>query len=376
MQKIVIACDSFKGSLTSREAGAAVERGLQRVCPDADIHVVILSDGGEGLAEALTGCWGGDRVTLAAHDPLMRVIETSYLMAGERAVIELAAASGLPRLTPAERNPMLATTFGTGELIADALRRGCRHIVLGAGGSATHDAGTGILQALGVRFPDQDGKELPLGGRILGQIARIDTSRLMPEASSCKIEVACDVLNPMYGPQGAAHIFARQKGADDRMIAQLDAGLRHFAEVVERDCGIPVRTLTRAGAAGGTGGGLAGVLGASLRSGVELVLERIGFERLIRDADLVITGEGRLDAQTLMGKAPWGVLQAGLGAGVPVVALGGRVSDAQLLLDAGFRAVMPIQPDTIPLRQAMEPAFAMENLSRAAEAVWRSGPVR
>ncbi len=264
MKKIILAADSFKGSLSSRQVAAAMERGIRAVFPDCAVHAVSVADGGEGTVEALVESLRGEFVTATVHDPLMRPVEARYGVVddGRTAVIEMAAASGLPLVEPKLRNPLNTTTYGTGELIADALSRGCRRFRIGIGGSATNDAGTGMLQALGYRFFDAEGNEVGQGGRILERIARIDDRARRPELAEAAFTIACDVTNPFSGPQGAAHVFAPQKGADEAMVAELDRGLRHFAGVIEQKTGENIDGYPGAGAAGGLGGAFKAILGA------------------------------------------------------------------------------------------------------------------
>jgi glycerate kinase len=373
MDKIVIASDSFKGSLTSARVAGSVERGIRAVFPECDIRRVYIADGGEGTVEALVGSMDGAFVRCMVSDPLGRPVEAVYGIVenGGTAVIEMSAASGLTLVALHERNPMKTSTYGTGEMIADALRRGCRKFLVGIGGSATNDAGTGMLQALGFRFLDTDGRELGRGGEILGRVARIDSSGVSAEVFESQFTVACDVTAPFSGPLGAACVFAPQKGADPEMAARLDQGLSHFAEVVLRSGLGDIRDLPGAGAAGGLGGGFVAMLGARLVSGIEMVLDATGFRETIADADLIITGEGRLDAQTAMGKAPRGVLLAARAAGIPVVALGGAVEAVEELNRQGFAAVFPILPAPVSLERAMEPQYAQENIERTVTQIMR-----
>jgi len=366
MRKIVVAADSFKGSLNSAEVARSVEAGIKSVFPGCRVEKVYIADGGEGSVEALVETLHGQYVTVRVNDPLMRPVDARYgvIDDGKTAVIEMAAASGLTLLTPEERNPMKTTTYGTGELIAHALRSGCRRFLVCIGGSATNDAGTGMLHALGFRFEDGQGAELGQGGEILGRIEKVDVSGVMPELATSEFIIACDVTNPFSGTDGAAHIFAPQKGADPDMVKELDAGLKHFAGVVERHNGKRIDSLPGAGAAGGLGGGFSAFLGAELVSGIRMVLDAVGFGGLVKDADLVITGEGKLDAQTAMGKAPRGVLYAASKHGVPVVAIGGAVENAEELIRQGFAAVFPITPGPISLETAMLPEVATDNIRR------------
>jgi glycerate kinase len=364
MKKVVVAVDSFKGCLDSLEAAGAVEAGIKAVHPRCEVLKVPVADGGEGTVQALVRATGGRTHTLTVNGPLMRPVAARYgiLGDGRTAVIETAAASGLPLVPPGERNPMETTTLGTGELIADALRRGCRRFILGIGGSATNDAGTGLLQALGYRFLDAGGAALGHGGKILEAIARIDGSGASPLLREAEFRVACDVDNPFSGPRGAAHVYGPQKGAGPQMAAALDRGLARFAAVIKEHTGRDIDAEPGAGAAGGMGGGLLAFLDARLRPGIALVLEALRFENLLEGADLVITGEGRMDAQTAMGKAPQGVAAAAARRGVPVLAVAGGVEDAAALNRIGIAGVFSIMPRPMSLQDAMAPATAAENI--------------
>lgn len=368
MKRITVAVDSFKGSLTSMEVAEAFERGFVQIFPRCEVRKVCVADGGEGTVEALVQMLGGEMVELMVADPLMRQVKVCYgvVDGGECAVMEMSAASGLPLLAPEERNPLITTTFGTGEMVADALARGCRKFLVGIGGSATNDAGVGMLRALGFRFLDAAGSELVGGGEILERIFSIDDSGVSAAVREAEFRVACDVANPLYGPQGAAYIFAPQKGADVAMVERLDAGLRNFAEAVRRYNGEDIATLRGAGAAGGLGGGMKALLGAQLVRGIDMVLAAMRFEQIIEGSDLVVTGEGCVDAQTLMGKAPYGVLQASKRKGIPCVAIGGGVVMCDQLRDSGFTAICPVSPDSMSLEEAMRRDVAMANVKRAA----------
>lgn len=375
MVRIVAAFDSFKGSLTSREAGEAFRRGVMEALPTAEVRVVTIADGGEGMAEAVHDNVGGRMVSATVHDPIGRAIEASYLVVdrlpdGDKtAVIAMSAASGLMLLKPQERNLLEASTYGTGELILDAARRGCKHIVVGLGGSATNDGGAGMLRALGYRFYDAEDRELIAPIDILEHIARISSETRSEFLNNIRLTAAVDVDNPLYGPEGAAHIFARQKGADSAMIERLDTALRHYAEVI--DAAGAVRA--GAGAAGGVGYAFSSVLGAELRSGIEMVLGLCDFDNIVRDADIVATGEGALDGQTLHGKAPMGVLRAAAVHGTSVIALAGRVSDREALLAAGFSSVEAITPHDQPLAEALKREQATENMISAARGTFTKG---
>ena len=374
LRKVVIAIDSFKGCLPSQEAGEAAARGVRRAWPGCQTLIVPVADGGEGLLEALVIASGGRLVSVRAHCPLMEVREACYGLSrdGQTAFVEMARISGLPLVPEARRNPLLTTTYGTGELIRDALGRGCRRVLIGLGGSATNDAGMGMLQALGFRFLDKEGKETAPGGQALGKVERIDDADVLPAVRETVFLAACDVRNPFYGPDGAAYVFAPQKGATPEQVEELDEGLRHFSEVIRRHTGTDISTLPGAGAAGGMGGGLAAFLHAKLKPGIELVLDTAGFPALLRDADLVITGEGRADRQTLMGKVPAGILAEARKQGIPVMLLAGQVEDETALLEAGFKTVCCINPPGTPLSLALRPDFARQQLEDTAERVARA----
>lgn len=366
MDKIVVACDSFKGSLSSDAVAEAVENGIRTVFPACRVIRIPVADGGEGTVGCLIAACGGKWVTCESHDPLMRPLQTVYGISadGTTAYIETAAASGLPLLAPEERDPLRTNTYGTGELIADALQRGCRQIVLGIGGSATNDAGTGLLQALGLRFFDRTGKLLHPCGASLERIATIDETGLDPLLRHCTLQVICDVDNPFYGPEGAAHVFARQKGADNTAVGRLDDGLRHFAALLKQTKGTDLNRLPGAGAAGGVGGAMAAFLNARLQSGTETLLQLLDFDRVIAGADLIFSGEGRIDGQTLRGKTVSGILKAAGRQKVPVILLGGAVERAEALTDAGACAVFPIQPAPVTPKEAMAPGFACRQIER------------
>lgn len=359
--KILVAIDSLKGCLDSWQAGRAAAEGVHDVLPGCEVCCLPVSDGGEGMLEMLRRAGLMRKTTACVHGPLMERLEAAYGLSldGQTAFIEMAAACGLPLVPEDRRNPMLTTTYGLGELMADAvLRHGCRRLFIGLGGSATNDAGLDMLQALGCRFTDERGETLAQGGRALNCLADADVSGLLPELRSCEVVAACDVRNPLYGPQGAAHVFAPQKGADARMVGLLDAGLRRFASVTGRVTGCDVAFLPGAGAAGGVGAALAAYLHASLEPGVSLLFRMLDFDARLEDAGLVITGEGRADRQTLMGKVPGGILEAASRRHVPVVLIAGQVDDGAVLLQAGFRGVYDINPPDVSLARAMCPPYA------------------
>ena len=369
MIRIIAAFDSFKGSLTSREAGEAFRRGFMAERPDAEVEVLAIADGGEGMAEAISEGVGGEMVSVVVSDPLGRKIEARYALinGGTTAVIAMSSASGITLLKPEERNPLIASTFGTGELIVDALERGCREIIMGLGGSATNDCGVGMLRALGYRFYDAAGEELCDTISILERVESISTAERHPLLMGVKFTAAVDVDNPLYGAQGAAHIFAPQKGASREMVERLDRALCHYSEVVDADAA----EVAGAGAAGGMGYALHTMLGARMRPGIEIVLALLDFERRAQGASLVVTGEGSIDAQTLHGKAPAGVLAAAQRLGIPVVALGGRAECESALLAGGFHAVRAITPHDQPTDVAMQRETAIANMERAARELAR-----
>lgn len=369
MRQITIAVDSFKGSLSSYDVACAAEQGILSVLPHCKVKKISIADGGEGTAQALISTLQGQWREVRVHDPLMRPIMARYGVVdeGRTAIIEMASASGLTLLSTEERNPLLTTTYGTGEMIADAVRRGARHLLIGIGGSATNDAGMGMLEALGYRFYDCKGHLVAGCGARLERVAQIDASGAMPELKECLLEVACDVKNPLYGPQGAAHIYAPQKGASPEVVERLDEGLKNFASVVN-----PTAAHTEgAGAAGGLGYALQAVLGARLRAGIEMVLDAIHFDQIISGSDLVITGEGRIDYQTIMGKAPSGVLQRASKQGIPVVAIGGSVEESEAVQRSGFAAILPVVSGPMTLEHAMQEDVAARGVSRTVEQIVR-----
>ena len=367
MNKIVIASDSFKGSLSSREVAETVSSAIKEVFPDCKTVSINMADGGEGFMDSLCGILKGTKVACTVHDPLGREIVSEYALAdiagkGLTAVIEMSRASGLTLVPPDLRNPMETSTFGTGELIADALDKGCRRFLIGIGGSATNDGGIGTLAALGWHFLDSEGMVLPSIGASLEKISRIDADGKDTRLKDCIFKVACDVDTPFCGPEGAACIFAPQKGAGPEMVESLDKGLESFAEVIQESTGCDVRNIPGAGAAGGLGGALKAFLGAELLPGAEMVLEAVGFDSQADGADLVITGEGRMDGQTRRGKAPFCVLRHASRLGIPTVAFAGLVADHDALKDLGFKAIVPINPPGLDRKTAMIPEVACRNL--------------
>ncbi|MEK8133059.1 glycerate kinase [Paenibacillus filicis] len=372
--KVVIAIDSFKGSITSAEGSEAIADGIRRVYPDAEIVSLPVADGGEGTVDALVAACGGRIVSLPITGPLGQPVTASYGLLGDgrTAVLEVAAACGLPLVPPEARNPLRTTTFGVGELIASAVRHGVRDFIIGLGGSATNDAGTGMLQALGYRFLDSAGQEVAHGGAALSGIRTLDAAGAMPELKDCRFRIACDVDNPLYGPEGAAYVFGPQKGASPKDVRLLDQGLQQWASVASAVTGLELAAVPGAGAAGGLGAAFVGFLGGTLQSGIGLALELIGLERHLEGAHLVLTGEGRLDGQTSRGKVPYGVAQLARQQGIPVIALAGSVDlAAEALNDHGITAYFPIISGPMALEQAMDPERTKSRLRTTAEQLLR-----
>ena len=369
--RILIASDSFKGSLTSQEVGTAITRGVLRVCPEAEITVIPMADGGEGTVAALIAATGGQLIATEVTGPLVTPVTARFgLLPNGTAVLEMAEASGLTLVPEELRNPMITTTFGTGELILKALDFGANRILIGIGGSATNDGGSGMAQALGVSLRDKNGQELSYGGGSLSQLAAIDMSGLDPRIKRTPIIVDCDVKNPLCGPNGASAIYGPQKGASPEMVKQLDTNLRHLAHVIAQELNQNVMEIPGAGAAGGLGAGLIAFAGASLRSGVETVLDTVNLEKYLAKVDLVITGEGRLDYQSAFGKVPVGVAKRALGHGVPVIAFAGEIGPgAHQIFDLGIDSAVTLVNGPIDLQQAMEKAPDL--LADAAERTMR-----
>ncbi len=370
--KIVIASDSFKGSLSSSDVATSAHAGIIDVLPDCEVIAVNVADGGEGTVDAIVEALHGEVIRCEVTDPLRRKIKAEYGIAGDLAVLEMAAASGLPLLNKEERNPWVTTTFGTGEMIKDALSRGCRRFLIGIGGSATNDAGMGMLQALGFRFYNANNELIKEGcGGSLSDIVRIDNSQVSNDVKESIFIVACDVDTPFCGPDGAAPVFAPQKGADADMVKRLDAGMASFAKVIQQQYGMDVVAVEGAGAAGGMGGGFWAFLGATLKKGIDMVLDAIDFDETIIGADLVITGEGKVDFQTAKGKTAAGVLKRAQRQGVPVIVIGGCVELCDSLLQMGFDGIYPILEHKVPLEIAMQRDFAMTNVRKTVAKILR-----
>jgi glycerate kinase len=370
--KIIVAPQEFKGSLSAVQAAQAMAEGLRRALPEAILEPVPMADGGPGTVDAVvTAAKDGRRMTAAAHDALGRPLEAAWgIIEGDTAVIEMAAASGLILLTEDERDPRIASTYGTGELVRAALDAGCHRIIVGIGGSVTNDGGTGMAQALGARLLDETGQDLPPGGAALARLARIDLSGLDPRLEQCQVLAATDVFNPLCGPQGASLVYGPQKGATPEVARELDAALSHYAQIIERDLGVRVLELAGAGAAGGLGAGLAAFLGAELVLGAQLVAEAVGLGQKLEGADLALTGEGRLDAQTRFGKAPWEVARLAKARGLPVIAIAGSLTeDCWPALGEAFDAVVATTARAMSIGEAM--AQAPRLVADAAEGVAR-----
>jgi glycerate kinase len=370
--KIVIAPQEFKGSLSAVQAAQAMAEGLRRALPDATLALVPMADGGPGTVEAMVAAAeNGRRMTAAAHDALGRPLAAAWgIIDEDTAVIEMAAASGLTLLTEDERDPRIASTYGTGELVRAALDAGCRRIIVGIGGSATNDGGAGMAQALGARLLDDAGQDLPPGGAALASLGRIDVSGLDHRLGQCQLLAASDVFSPLCGPQGASLVYGPQKGATPAVAQELDAALRHYAQVIERDLGVRVLDLAGAGAAGGLGAGLVAFLGTELVPGAQLVAEAVGLRQKLAGADLALTGEGRLDAQTSFGKAPWEVARLARSCGLPVIAIAGSLAeDWGPALGEAFDAVVTITPRAMSVQEAM--AQGAKLVADAAEGVAR-----
>ncbi len=354
--RVVIAPDSYKGSVSAVGVAAALERGVLRVFPQAEVRKIPIADGGEGTVEALVTATGGEMKQARVRGPLGESVEACWgiLGDGQTAVIEMAAASGLPLVPPDRRDPRITTTYGTGELIRAALDAGLRRIIIGIGGSATNDGGTGMAQALGAKFLALDGAELLPGGGALARLATIDLSGLDPRLTETEITVACDVDNPLCGQRGASAVFGPQKGATPAMVAELDAALGHFAGCAQAATGRNVAELAGAGAAGGLGAGLLFFTPAKLRPGVEIVLEAVKFADVVKEAAFVITGEGRTDFQTAYGKAPVGVAKVAKQFSVPVFCISGGLGDgADDVLAQGIDATMSICSRPLSLEECM-----------------------
>lgn len=370
--KIIIAPDSFKGSLTALRVAEAIEVGLRRVFPDVAIEKVPMADGGEGTVQSLVDATGGEILTTQVLDPLGNPIDAQYGVLGDglTAVIEMAAASGLTLVPDHKRDPRGTTTYGTGELIRAALTHGCRKLIIGIGGSATNDGGAGMAQALGAKLLTTGGEQIKLGGGYLAMLDSIDLSDLDPRIAEAETVVACDVNNPLTGKQGASHVYGPQKGATLEMIEMLDANLVHFDEILQRDLSKFVGNVPGAGAAGGLGAGLMAFLDASLKPGIEIVTEATQLAKRLVDTDLLITGEGQINFQTVFGKTPVGVAKVAKAHNIPVIAIAGSIADqSDAVYDEGIDAMIDIVPEPMSLETAIANATTL--IETAAERTGR-----
>lgn len=375
--KIIIAPDSYKESLTAMEVATAIEAGFRQILPNAEYIKLPMADGGEGTVQSLVDASNGTIIQHHVTGPLGEQVPAFFGVMGDgkTAIIEMAAASGLHLVPLDKRNPMLTTSYGTGELILAALDHGVEHIIVGIGGSATNDGGIGMAQALGVQLLDSNAQPLTFGGQALAQLATIDLTTIDPRLAHIKLDVACDVDNTLCGINGASQVFGPQKGATPAMVAELDQHLAHYATVIEQQLGIKIKDMAGAGAAGGMGAALLGLFNAHLRSGIEIVIDAVNLHDIVKDADLVITGEGRIDSQTIHGKTPIGVARAAKKFNKPVIGIAGCLSqDCGVVYDHGIDAVFSIVPAAMSLEQAFKhAAINVELTSRNVAAIYCLG---
>ena len=372
---IVIAIDSFKGSMTSMEAGKSAAEGIRRVYPDAQIQVRPLADGGEGTVEALTAGLGGKLVTIPVTGPAGLLVDCPYGIVEETktAIIEMSGAAGITQVTEAQRNPLHTTTYGVGEVIKDAIHKGCRRFIVGIGGSATNDGGLGMLQALGFDMLDASGQPVSMFGKGLADLAQISTDHVFPELADCTFRIACDVTNPLCGEHGCSAVFGPQKGATPEIVQQMDGWLSAYAALAKNSFPKANPNHAGAGAAGGLGFAFLTFFNATLESGVKIVLEETRLSDYVKDADIVLTGEGRLDGQTVMGKAPIGVAQTAKEHGCTVLGFSGSVAkDASACNEKGIDAFFPILRGVSTLEEAMDTEKARQNMADAVEQVFRT----
>lgn len=372
--KVVISIDSLKGSLSSMEAGMAIKDGILAAKPDAEVIVKPLADGGEGTTDALIEGMNGERIDLTVTGPMHTPVDAyyGYLKDTNTAVMEMASAAGITLVPDSEKNPLLATSYGVGEMINDAIQRGCRNFIIGIGGSVTNDGGIGMLKALGVRFLDENGEDAGEGGQALAKIARIDVSGMNPLLKECHIQVACDVNNPLCGKNGSTYVYGPQKGVTEDMKKTLDEAMAHFARVTSETLENDYMNTPGAGAAGGLGYAFLAYTGAALTPGIELILDAVGLEEELSGADVVVTGEGRLDFQTAMGKAPVGVARLAKKYNAKVIAFAGSVTkEATACNKEGIDAFFPILRGVCTLAEAMDPVAARNNMTATVEQVFR-----
>ena len=372
--KVVIAIDSLKGSLSSMEAGMAIKDGILAAKPDAEVIVKPLADGGEGTTDALIEGMNGERIDLTVTGPMHTPVDAyyGYLKDTNTAVMEMASATGITLVPDSEKNPLLATSYGVGEMINDAIQRGCRNFIIGIGGSVTNDGGIGMLKALGVRFLDENGEDAGEGGQALAKVARIDVSGMNPLLKECHIQVACDVNNPLCGENGSTYVYGPQKGVTEDMKKTLDEAMAHFARVTSETLENDYMNTPGAGAAGGLGYAFLAYTGAALTPGIELILDAVGLEEELSGADVVVTGEGRLDFQTAMGKAPVGVARLAKKYNAKVIAFAGSVTkEATACNKEGIDAFFPILRGVCTLAEAMDPVAARNNMTATVEQVFR-----
>lgn len=372
--KVVIAIDSLKGSLSSMEAGMAIKDGILAAKPDAEVIVKPLADGGEGTTDALIEGMNGERIDLTVTGPMHTPVDAyyGYLKDTNTAVMEMASAAGITLVPDSEKNPLLATSYGVGEMINDAIQRGCRNFIIGIGGSVTNDGGIGMLKALGVRFLDENGEDAGEGGQALAKIARIDVSGMNPLLKECHIQIACDVNNPLCGENGSTYVYGPQKGVTEDMKKTLDEAMAHFARVTSETLENDYMNTPGAGAAGGLGYAFLAYTGAALTPGIELILDAVGLEEELSGADVVVTGEGRLDFQTAMGKAPVGVARLAKKYNAKVIAFAGSVTkEATACNKEGIDAFFPILRGVCTLAEAMDPVTARNNMTATVEQVFR-----
>jgi len=355
--KIVVTPDSFKGSLTAVEVSDAIEQGIREIFPEAEIVKIPMADGGDGTVQCLVNATGGKILREKVTDPLGDEVLASYGILGDKktAVIEMAEASGLTLVPENRRNPLITTTYGTGQLIKAALDQGCRKMIIGIGGSATNDGGAGMVQALGVKLLDREGKEIGFGGGELKKVFRIDTKCLDNRLSETEVLIASDVSNPLCGPKGATRVYGPQKGATPEITKELDESLAYFAEIIKRDLNKDVKDIPGAGAAGGLGASLIAFLNAELRPGIDIMIEIVKLEQAIKDADLVITGEGKIDSQSIFGKVPLGIGKSAQRYNVPVIAIVGDIGEgSSLIYKYGINSIMSTVNKAISIDEAMK----------------------